>query len=231
MNSIKKPLVIGKECLESLVRNNHSFSAVLRVMGQSPHSASILKLKDLIAKYGIDCSHFAGSCFAMVQMMKAKKKPLSDFLVEHSTGSRVHIKTRLFEENRLENKCAVCHRDSVWEGKSLVLILDHINGINDDYRIENLRLVCPNCASQLKTHAGKNRNGGKKIEKRCPGCGKLVTRHKTSGWCKKCLPRKKRTPDFIVVKKLVDDIGIQATANEYKCSKNTIYRWIHSLKC
>ena len=38
------------------------------------------------------------------------------------------------------------------------LILDHINGVRDDNRLENLRIVCPNCAATLDTHCGrKNR--------------------------------------------------------------------------
>ena len=41
--------------------------------------------------------------------------------------------------------------------KKLSLQLDHINGINNDHRIENLRFLCPNCHSQTETYAGKNK--------------------------------------------------------------------------
>jgi hypothetical protein len=46
-----------------------------------------------------------------------------------------------------------------WNGQPLKLQLDHINGINDDNRLENLRFICPNCHSQTITYAGKNTKG------------------------------------------------------------------------
>jgi 5-methylcytosine-specific restriction endonuclease McrA len=50
----------------------------------------------------------------------------------------------------------LCGQQPMWNGKQLVLILDHINGINNDNRLENLRLLCPNCNSQTPTFAGRN---------------------------------------------------------------------------
>jgi hypothetical protein len=36
--------------------------------------------------------------------------------------------------------------------------MDHINGVNNDNRIENIRIVCPNCNATLDTHCGKNKS-------------------------------------------------------------------------
>ena len=66
------------------------------------------------------------------------------------------LKERLVKEGILEYKCAECGI-SKWNNKPLSLHLDHINGINNDHRIENLRFLCPNCHSQTDTYAGKNR--------------------------------------------------------------------------
>ncbi len=53
-----------------------------------------------------------------------------------------------------------------WLGKSLSLHLDHINGINNDNRLENLRILCPNCHSLKPTHRGKNRKNNGRVAER-----------------------------------------------------------------
>lgn len=72
-------------------------------------------------------------------------------LVENSTAKRGELKKRLIETGLLPNRCAKCERGAEWMGEPLILILDHINGINNDSRLENLRLLCPNCNSQTTT--------------------------------------------------------------------------------
>lgn len=87
---------------------------------------------------------------------RANKRPIEFYLVENSTAFRCSIKRRLLKEKLLEEKCYICNGQPIWNNKKLVLILDHTNGISNDYRIENLRLLCPNCNSQTETFAGKN---------------------------------------------------------------------------
>jgi len=41
-------------------------------------------------------------------------------------------------------------------GRALSIHLDHINGAGDDYRLDNLRMLCPNCHSQTETYGGRN---------------------------------------------------------------------------
>ena len=87
--------------------------------------------------------------------MARSKIPLDQILVANSTYARHCLKRRLVEEGRLEYKC-VCGNTGHWMNAHLVLHLDHINGIFNDNRIENLRFLCPNCHAQTESYAGKN---------------------------------------------------------------------------
>jgi hypothetical protein len=75
---------------------------------------------------------------------------------KHPQYPTLKLKNRLINENLIEKKCKICGIDQ-WMGKEITLQLDHINGINNDHRLENLQLLCPNCHSQTETYCGKNR--------------------------------------------------------------------------
>jgi hypothetical protein len=85
--------------------------------------------------------------------------PLSEILVENSTYPNIaRLKIRLLREGLLEAKCYGEECGIVeWKGKPISLQLHHISGDNLNHRIENLRLLCPNCHSQTATFAGKNK--------------------------------------------------------------------------
>ena len=83
--------------------------------------------------------------------------PLDEILNgQHPTYQTHRLRLRLFESGLKEQKCEICGT-SQWQGQQLSLILDHINGINDDHRFANLRIVCPNCDSLLPTFCGRNK--------------------------------------------------------------------------
>src|SRR4051812_21938680 len=67
---------------------------------------------------------------------------------------------------RCDNEACVFYKQTLcWNNKSLPLILDHANGNNSDNRPENLRLLCPNCDSQLVvTKGGANKGRVEKSE-------------------------------------------------------------------
>lgn len=100
-------------------------------------------LKERIQELSCDISHFGTKKLTAANA----KYTLEEILVEHSTYHNIsRLKSRLVRERYLEYKCACCGIDS-WLGKPISLQLDHINGVNDDHRLENLRFLCPNCHS------------------------------------------------------------------------------------
>lgn len=97
--------------------------------------------------------------------MKTGRNPLWDeqfsldqVMVENSTYPRHRLKARILSNNIIEYRCACCGIGPEWQGKEMPLILDHINGINNDNRLQNLRFVCSNCDTQLPTYKARNCN-------------------------------------------------------------------------
>lgn len=85
------------------------------------------------------------------------KYSYDEILIEHSPYDHAsRLRDRLIKDGLLVEECAICHLSNIWNGLPLTLQLDHINGIHDDNRLENLRLLCPNCHSQTETFGGKN---------------------------------------------------------------------------
>lgn len=83
--------------------------------------------------------------------------------VENSSYGNELIKSRIIEDRLIEYVCTECGLKDNWNGKIIILDLDHINGINSDNRLENLRFLCPNCHSQTPTYKGRNKNKGVKL--------------------------------------------------------------------
>ena len=88
--------------------------------------------------------------------MMEYKYTLDEILIEHSPINRTILRRYLQNFNVIPYICAICGNDGYWNGEQLSLQIDHINGINDDNRKENLRWLCPNCHSQTNTFGGRN---------------------------------------------------------------------------
>ena len=82
--------------------------------------------------------------------------------------SRYNIKLRLLRNGLLPNTCAHCGL-AEWRGKPLSLHIDHINGVKNDHRLENLRMLCPNCHSQTETYGGRNMKRRKRLQEPAAG--------------------------------------------------------------
>lgn len=86
---------------------------------------------------------------------RARLVPLAQIM--RTTRSRRTVKKRLLQAGILKNVCDDCGL-AEWRGKPLAIQIDHRNGIRDDHRLENLRMLCPNCHSQTATFGGRNKS-------------------------------------------------------------------------
>lgn len=149
----------SKEQLETAVKNSLSISEVCRKLGIVPRGGNYKTLKSKLTNYNISIIHFTGKGWNQGKRFKkfSKEYSLEEALVKNSPYINGNsLKKRLIRENILSYKCDTCKLDS-WNRKFITLELDHINGINNDNRLSNLRLLCPNCHSQTQNFRGKNK--------------------------------------------------------------------------
>lgn len=148
---------ISKDELIILVNKYDSLRKILIHLNLPTEGGTYQVLKNRLDNDKIDYSHIPNGLKANLgRNFLREKMDLKDILVVNSKYQRGHLKTRLLKEKIIENKCSICGIGSMWNNKPIIMILDHINGINNDHRIENLRMVCPNCNSQLETFSGRN---------------------------------------------------------------------------
>lgn len=147
--------IVSKNDLQDMVNASKTRSEVLRKLELSTNGASNHnRLKMRFSQDNIDVSCLVGTNKGVHYKNSI---PLKNILIANSNyQNRSSLKRRLLKENLLVNECYICKLKN-WLGKSIVLQLDHINGVFNDHRIENIRLLCPNCHSQTQNFAGKNK--------------------------------------------------------------------------
>ena len=170
---------LPKDRFETVVKKSNSIAEIIRYFGFAQASSIYRMIKKRCEEDDIDYSHIPlGLGSNKGKKIIRKAFPLEEVMVENSTYNRGNLKKRLLKNGMLKNECAICGQEPIHNNKKLVMVLDHINGISDDHREENLRMLCPNCNSQEPTFAGRNR----KIRKKkyfCKECGeeKALPKH------------------------------------------------------
>lgn len=149
------------EKLREVVPLANSYFEVLRLCGlKATGGGTNVLVKKRIQELGLDVSHFTGQAWrrGLRGFSGGRRIPLADILVRDSTYmNTVSLKNRLLAAGLLVEECSECGMFPTWNGKSLVLQLDHVNGIRSDNRIENLRILCPNCHSQTDTFCTRSK--------------------------------------------------------------------------
>jgi hypothetical protein len=224
------------------VASARSLSETLRALGFRSHGGNHATLKRYIAQWGISTDHFDPCWAQRLERMRAGPQPLEDILVEGSTFHRNHLKTRLFKEGVKARACEMCGQGEQWRGRRMALILDHVNGMPDDHRLENLRILCPNCAATLDTHCGR-KNATRLAAQTCPICAKeFAPRNRGQRFCSRSCAgrsisahqrgqpkpalRKVDRPGCDQLFAEVDANGYLATGRQYGVSDNAVRKWV-----
>jgi len=216
------------ETFSKVVEKSINYADTVRNLGLVPTCGNRQTVKSYIEKYGLDISHF----YIPVPKL-GKKFSLKDILVENSPYKHTtDLKEKLYKEGLKERCCELCGQGEEWRGKKMSLILDHINGVNNDNRLDNLRIVCPNCNATLDTHCRGSRNKKvlhkeKKNLKSFCSCGE--EKYHESKDCISCSLKKQRKverPPLEQLLKEIEELGYSATGRKYGVSDNAIRKWI-----
>ena len=143
-----------KEFIEPIISQSRYWGEVFEKLGIIQGGGNMNNIKKRVFQYQIDVSHFVSKSEALSIRVARRdgKLKYKDLFIENCKHSRSILKKFIYKEQLKEIKCEICDQDENWNGKKMSLILDHINGINNDNRLENLRLLCPNCNATLDTH-------------------------------------------------------------------------------
>ena len=211
-----------KEEIEQILKNSTSYKDFARKIGytHSPSGDTIKMLKEKTQDY--DTSHF--------KQKIPEKRSEENIFIEKSSASQKTLRDWYKKKEYSPYKCSICGQPPLWNNKELTLILDHINGINNDDRLENLRWVCPNCNQQLETTGFKNQN--RKIHAKkyyCVDCGKEI--FKGSVRCTACEAKRKTISleEMPVskeeLKNLIRNMPFTVIGKKFSVTDNAIRKW------
>ena len=148
-----KPRKYTIEQLVEAIKTSFTKKEVCEKLGLSRSGGGTKQIFNNLEEFGLNINHFDKYKTGIL----IKDIPTNELLCENSTTTRKTIRHRILKEKLIPYICSICGQNDIWEGDLLILQLDHINGISNDNRLENLRFLCPNCDSNMNTYCGKNK--------------------------------------------------------------------------
>jgi 5-methylcytosine-specific restriction endonuclease McrA len=146
------------EMLVQAVAESRSVRQTMQKLGLVPAGGNYVQVREHIRINKLDTSHFLGQGWNKgKQNTWMPTRTLEDILVTNSSYQSFKLKKRLFAAEIKKVECEECGWKKVSEDGRIPLELDHINGVRTDNRLENLRILCPNCHSLKPTHRGRNK--------------------------------------------------------------------------
>lgn len=145
--------------LREAVKSSKSVRAVIKKLRLVPAGGNYYHVNETIKKLNLDTSHFTGKGWNVGLGFDPRPPmlPLEKVLVKGKRHQTNSLKKRLFKAGLKEKKCELCGWCQMSIDGRVPIELDHINGDHSDNRIENLRILCPNCHSLQPTHRGRNK--------------------------------------------------------------------------
>jgi 5-methylcytosine-specific restriction endonuclease McrA len=148
----------NQEELRRAVSSSTSVRQVLGKIGLIQAGGNYNQINKYIKKLNINTKHFKGKGWNIGMTGIGKPRiTIEKILVMDSDFQSFKLKNRLFEIGLKNKECEECGWKKISKDGRLPLELDHINGDGRDNRIDNLRVLCPNCHSLKSTHRGRNR--------------------------------------------------------------------------
>ena len=147
---------LSDEQFVELLKKSSTISEVLFKLGYTVkgNSWGYSQVKRRMDDLNLDYSILKGKS-AVIKTTKLNNVKKEDILKENCRHQRTVLRRYVIKNSLIPYKCAICGCTK-WQGKTLSLELDHINGVNNDNRLENLRFLCPNCHSQTSTYGSRN---------------------------------------------------------------------------